>query len=176
MKDDNNQEYEKFITSVFSSKSGVDALYMFCKNKEIFSPSWLYCYDLKFWKSNNFKYPIAKLQEDFALMTIILLKASTVSSIPYIGYNYYRSENSIMRNNDEDYELHKANDVMEHCDNLFNLINNLNDKELSKIFLEYIKWVLSQKASKLTYINKSNFEHNTERTEAKWEKLLLKNL
>jgi len=79
-------------------------------------PSWLYVYKTSFWKKNEFKFPLGKFHEDFALTPVILAKANSISSTSYPLYNYLKRENSIMTSSDYEKTKRKVYDFLEHYD------------------------------------------------------------
>lgn len=147
MIDDNNHIIERFITSSFKNKKGIEVLNEFAKNYEIFSPLWLYAYNTDFWQKNFFKFPKGKLQEDFAITSLILSKSNCISSIPYIGYNYYKNSNSIMRNSNYQEQVRKAYDVLSHCDEFYKqIILRQLDSNIRTNLINYYLWVIENKA------------------------------
>ena len=141
---------KRFITSSFKNMRGTQALNLFTSNYEIYSPVWLYAFDVEFWDKHGFKFPEGMLQEDFAVMSSILNEANCVSSIPYIGYNYYQSSNSIMRNSDYQAQVKKAYDMLAHCDIFFKqLVLNQSDKALRNNLINYYLSVLEHKEEML---------------------------
>lgn len=150
MIDDDNKIREEFITNNFNNKRGIEVLNEFATNHEIYSPLWLYAYDVKFWKKNKFVFPEGKLQEDFAIMSLILSKTNYISSIPYVGYKYYRSSSSIMRNSNYQIQVKKAYDVLSHCDNFYNqIIMKQSDACIRSNLINYYMSVLKHKSSLL---------------------------
>ena len=118
-------------------------------SSSLFVTAWSYAYRKKFWDHNNFLYENGRIHEDFGLTPFVVLKAKSVSSIDYVGYNYYIRTNSIMTST----KLEKmADDMLYHFDNLFDKVNT--DKYISdstiKIFNSYISNALIVKASTLS--------------------------
>lgn len=67
-------------------------------NFEYFEPAHGFCYDLNFYKNNNFEFAKGKYHEDYGLIPLILLKANTIYYYNYFGYYYVKRENSIVNN------------------------------------------------------------------------------
>lgn len=167
--DNNNNIHETFITNDFFDLNGNTVLNLFAKNYEIFSPSWLYAYKLDFWLKNNFKFPDGKLQEDFALTSLILNKAEHITSIPYIGHRYYKSQNSIMRNNNQMITIKRAMDVMTHCDMFYEqIINESYNIEFRKNLINYYLNVLTKKLNTLEGIYKEEYAKQISLRKQRW--------
>ncbi len=147
MVNDKNIE-RKFNTSFYGEYIGIKLLENLCANNEIFGPPWLYCYKKKLFKENKLKYAYGRIQEDFGLTPLIISKAKKILSIDYVGYFYYKSNNSIMRNNEYSNTLKKFFDVLYHYE--FLLSEFKKSKINNQIILKYIKKVVYQKYKKLT--------------------------
>ena len=86
------------------------------------------------------------------------MKANVVNSIPYIGYNYIKRENSIMSNTDYNKTLKKVEDFYNHYNYLVKEIDNT--KLDSKYFKSFISNSLILKITELNdtdyhkYLNK----------------------
>ena len=93
--DENYNETEKVYGPIFEEKTGEEAFNTLYYQDVMLQPAWLYLYKTEFWKENNFEYPLGKLHEDFALTSLIMLKAKKVSSTNVYGYYYYQSSSSI---------------------------------------------------------------------------------
>lgn len=170
MEDDNKNICESFITSEFSKLNGIEVLDRFATNFEIFSPAWLYAYDINFWTKNNFRYPEDKLQEDFALTSLVLSKANTVSCIPYVGYKYYKSSNSIMRNDNYFNQVKKAYDVLSHCDKFYNdIILAVENEKTKNHLIHYYLDVLSHKLKSLKDKEFDEYSKELELRKGKWK-------
>lgn len=169
MTDDNNNIIEEFITKNIGLYKGIDFLNLCVVNNEIYSPSWLYCYSKNFWNDNNFKFKEGRTQEDFGLTSYQLYKARSVISIPFIGYNYYRSNNSIMRNTSYEKTKKKAMDVLYHAnfhyDNFVSSIDNLN---IRKNIINYFISVLERKKVYLKDEDKEKFDNVIKIKKKEW--------
>ena len=169
MVDNDNKVYEKYITDEFYNINGMEALNKFAREFEIYSPSWLYAYNFSFWEKNNFKFPVGMLQEDFALTSLILSKAKSVSSIPYIGYYYYKSQNSIMRNDNYDNQIKKAYDVLAHCDKFYkDIILVVQDDTIKNNLINYYLSVIRHKVNALNSPEKESYEKQLTLREQRW--------
>ena len=90
----------------------------------------------RYCKENNFEYPVGKLHEDFALTSLIMLKAKKVASTNVYGYYYYQSSSSITRGNDQQKIMKRALDMLYHYDYMNEKIKEYN---ISKQTLENLK-------------------------------------
>lgn len=170
MIDNDNKVYEKYITDEFYNINGIDVLNKFARDFEIYSPSWLYAYDFSFWEKNNFKFPVGMLQEDFALTSLILSKAKSVSSIPYIGYYYYKSQNSIMRNDNCDNQIKKAYDVLLHCDKFYeDIILGVQDDTIKNNLINYYLSVIKHKVNTLNSPERESYKKELILREKRWK-------
>ena len=83
------------------------------------------------------EFPSGTYHEDFAVMSLIILNAKTMVSINKHEYYYVQSQNSIMRNQNEEMERKKLQDKLVHFDNLLKQSkkillqeNTINDNKL----------------------------------------------
>lgn len=110
-------------------------------------PAWAYAYKKEFWMKNKFEYAVGKIHEDFGLTPYVLIKASTVVSIPYYGYRYLIRENSIMTNPKEEQLIKRANDLIYHFDELLKKVNKTAvSDETKKMYCSFIANVLISKS------------------------------
>ncbi len=113
----------------FDNLNGIDAFNKIIRYKYI-EPAQLYVYKLSYLRENNFMFKEGIYHEDFALIPIVIIKANTVKSISYIGYNYLKREGSIINNTDHDKTIKKMDDCItsfKEAINVLNKIKNSND-------------------------------------------------
>lgn len=116
--------------------------------------------------------------EDFGLIPLVLLKATTVSSVDFYGYCYYQSGNSITR--DKDYEKIKkqAWDVLSHYDTMLetikkytelkiNTLNNIKQYYTNSIFLKAKELNKEDRKNYIKEIKKRKLEKNIKVTNVK---------
>ena len=119
----------------FSNKNGVEAFrlitsYHFVEN------AWCYAIRKEYYLNNKFKFAEGMIHEDFGLTPLIIIKANTVNSISYVGYNYLQRNNSIMSNKDYSKTLKKVDDFYNHYKYL---ISEIDKTDLdSKYFKSFI--------------------------------------
>lgn len=109
----------------FEDLNGPEAFRRITKYKIIDSPC-CYAYNRNFYIKNSFKFAEYRYHEDFGLIPLVIMKAKTVTSIEYNGYNYIERSGSIMNNNNYEKEVKKAYDVLEQYKTLYGIINNDN--------------------------------------------------
>lgn len=119
----------------FTNKNGVEA-FSHISNYHFVENAWAYIYRKKYLEENNFKFKKGTIHEDFGLVPLVIIKASKVNSISYIGYNYVQREGSIMSQINYDKTKKKVEDFYNHY--LF-LIDEINKTNLdSKVFKSFI--------------------------------------
>jgi hypothetical protein len=119
----------------------------------------VYAYRRDFWLKNNFKNELGKYHEDYGLTPYIIIKAESVSSVDYIGYNYFIRENSIMTSKDEKKELKKSEDTLYLFDNLVKKVEEdiTIDDDSRKLFNSYMANGLLKKIASQTKDNRKKF-------------------
>ena len=86
----------------------------------------LYIVKREYYQRENFQFRPNAYHEDFGLIPLIIIKAKSVNSLSYIGYNYLQRSNSIMNNNDYQKTKKKVDDFYNHYNYLLNEINKTN--------------------------------------------------
>ena len=86
----------------------------------------LYIVKREYYQRENFQFRPNAYHEDFGLIPLIIIKARSVNSLSYIGYNYLQRSNSIMNNNDYQKTKKKVDDFYNHYNYLLNEINKTN--------------------------------------------------
>lgn len=108
----------------------------------------------KIYKSNivkKYQFPKGKIHEDQATTYKYFLEANKIVYIDYIGYIYYRRENSILT---KKYNI-KRLDSFEHWNNIILALKRENFKIREQVYLRYAYWILDN----LNYIlNSQNKE------------------
>ena len=119
----------------FDTTNGVDAFNKISKYHYI-ENAWAYAINRKYYLDNNYKFKDGSYHEDFGLIPLVIIKANTIKSISYIGYNYRQRNNSIMNNNDYEKTKKKVKDFLNHYKYLIKEIDKLNIE--SSVFKSYI--------------------------------------
>lgn len=109
----------------FKGKNGVDAFFLISKYHYI-ENAWCYLIKRSYYLENNFSFKAGMIHEDFGVIPLVIIKASLVNSIEYLGYNYVQRDNSIMSNESYDKKRKKADDMYNHYLYLISQINKLN--------------------------------------------------
>lgn len=98
--------------------------------------AWAYVYKRDYFVKNNFKYMENCIAEDYGLTPLVIVKAKTVKSISYIGYNYVQRKNSLMSNTDYTKKIKKMNDMLKQSDHEKEQIKNVENVEAVLSFLD----------------------------------------
>ncbi len=115
--------------------------------EEFCEPAWTYCYNVKFWKENKFKYSKGKIHEDFGLTPEIIMSASNIYYLNYFGYNYVQRENSIMTTKSVEKDIKKAYDMLEQFDRLIKI--NYENNNYIKIYQSFLANAVISKSKTL---------------------------
>lgn len=130
-----NDERTDYNEEEFTGLTGEEAFNRIVKFHYIES-IWCYAIRRKYYEKEKFEFKKGTIHEDFGLTPLVVIKASRVNSIKYIGYNYYRRSGSIMNTPDYNWTKRKVKDFYNHYLNLDKEIEKVNvDK---KIFKSYI--------------------------------------
>lgn len=144
-----NKEYEEkgFINLNGSSAFREIAKYHFVEN------AWAYAFNREFYIKNKFKFAKGRIHEDFGLTPYILMKAKSVSSISYIGYNYLQRPGSIMSS--KQYEKTKKK-----VDDFYHLYLELKNKTFNKNIDRsiYDSFIANSVLLKITELNKRDYK------------------
>ena len=115
--------------------------------------AWCYCIKRSYYINNDYKFMKGTIHEDFGLIPLVIIKASRVKSISYIGYNYRQRENSIMSSKNYEKTKKKVDDFLRHYINLMKEINK------TKIEATYFKSFISNSLIlKITELNKKDYK------------------
>ena len=106
---------EKGFNLLFGKDNLIDCLWNYAIKKELV-----------------LEFPKGMYHEDFATMPLIILKAKTMVSINKYEYFYVQSQNSIMRNQNEEMERKKLQDKLVHYDNLIRASKKMPIKRIAK--------------------------------------------
>ena len=135
----NDEEIQKSKIFDFHGKTG-EKIFEEMITDAFFVTAVLYVYRKKYWIQNKFMYAKGRIHEDFGLTPFVVIKAKKVSSIEFIGYNYYIRDNSIMTSNSKDKLIKKNKDCLYHFDTLIKWIDEDENisLEAKKVFRSYI--------------------------------------
>ena len=123
---------ENFPGPIFENKTGEEAFNILYSQDTMLQPACVYLYKKSFWDNNNFEYPVGKVHEDFARTMLIMLKANKVASTGIYGYFYYQSTTSITRRTNQQKNMQKALDMLDHYDYMIKEIEKYDISDLTK--------------------------------------------
>lgn len=135
----NYKVINRFHEESFNNLTGPESFLKIIKYKLI-DLNCCYAYNREFYLKNKFKFKKNMYHEDFGLIPYIIMKANTVTSIDYIGYNYVQRDNSIMSTTDYSKNKKKVYDTLEHYKYLFDKVYKLKDIDeyYKKVFYSFI--------------------------------------
>lgn len=134
--DENGKELERITGATFEKVSGEKAFALLYPTDVLLDSPCVYLFNREYLRQSHFVFQTGTFHEDFGLIPLIVIKAKSVVSIDFYGYNYVQSTNSITRNEDYDKTIRKMEDAIKQYDNMLNQISGLSDKakEDIKIF------------------------------------------
>ena len=122
----------------FDVLNGEEAFNKLCFHDNFLDSPCLYLIKKELFERINLKFEKNVYHEDFGLIPLLIINAKSVVSTNIYGYNYYQSENSIMRNNDYTKDIKKLNDKLFLYDNLNKKLKYMDlDKSTKQNILEY---------------------------------------
>lgn len=119
----------------FDSTTGTEAFNKIIRYHYI-ENAWAYVYKRDYFIKNNFKYMDNCIAEDYGLTPLVIVKAKTIKSISYIGYNYVQRSNSLMSNTDYSKKIKKMEDMLKQSDYEKEQIQNIQNIESVLRFLD----------------------------------------
>ena len=117
------EEYEKGPD--FKTTKGEDAFNKLCFKDSYLDSPCLYLIKKELFDRTKLKFEKNVYHEDFGLIPLLILNAKTVVSTNRYGYNYYQSDNSIMRNNNYTKRIKKVKDKFFLYEKMKEEINNM---------------------------------------------------
>ena len=133
---ENTKEEKKIEGPSFKKVTGEEAFNRLCFEDKFLDTLWSYIIKKKIFEENNFKFKEGKYHEDFGLLPLIILKAKTFVSLDEYVYYYIQSENSIMREKNEEKTMKKAEDAIYHYDNI---LENIQKYDITKKTKENVR-------------------------------------
>lgn len=109
---------EKVDGSVFEKQTGEDAFSRLYSTDVLLDSPCVYLFKREYLLENNFKFKVGTYHEDFGLVPLIIIKAASVVSVDFYGYNYVQVEGSITRNKNYDKTVQKMKDALAQYDNM----------------------------------------------------------
>ena len=114
---------------IFEEINGEDAFNKLCFEDKYLDSPCLYLIKKELFERTNLCFEKNVYHEDFGLIPLLLANAKTVVSTDVYGYNYFQSENSIMRNKDYIKQIKKVNDKLFLYEQLKKKIGGMNLKQ-----------------------------------------------
>ena len=129
----------------FEVTNGEDAFNKLCFEDKYLDSPCIYLIKKELFERTNLCFEKNVYHEDFGLIPLLLANAKTAISTDIYGYNYFQSENSIMRNNDYSKQLKKVKDKLFLYDELEEKIKRmkLDQSTISNIFEYYTNSIIS---------------------------------
>lgn len=131
---EDKDETVEYRETSFKNKTGEEA-FKVISNFHFIENAWCYCIKRSFYEKEKFSFKIGTIHEDYGLIPLMIMKASTVNCIDYLGYNYLQRQGSIMSTNDYQKTLKKVSDMYTHYKYLIREIDKTNLN--SQIFKSY---------------------------------------
>ena len=132
---EDDKESKDYKETPFTNKNGVEAFNLITKYHFV-ENAWSYAIKRSYYEDNNYSFKKGTIHEDFGLLPLVIIKANTVNSISYIGYNYLQRKGSIMSQKDYEKTKKKVSDFYNHYKYLIEEINMT--KLDSKVFKSFI--------------------------------------
>ena len=126
--DENKKEISRNQNISFEEVTGEQGFNLLFGKDNLIDCLWNYAIK----KEIMLKFPKGKYHEDFAVMPLIILKAKTMVAIDKYEYYYVQSQNSIMRNTNEEKTRKKLQDKLVHYDNLLKEVSKMSVKKTTK--------------------------------------------
>ncbi len=129
--DTNGKVIEKLDGPVFEKCTGEEAFEKLYSTDKFVDPACIYLYRREFFVGNNFEYKL-RYHEDFGLTPLIIIQAKSFVSTNIYGYFYLQTEESLTRSKDTKKDTERAKDMLEHYDNMAQLIDVYQIKEKTR--------------------------------------------
>lgn len=139
MKIINKKMEKKYINGpLFNCLNGEKAFNELCFQDNYLDSPCLYVIKKELFERTGLKFEKNVYHEDFGLIPLLILNAKSVVSTDVYGYNYFQSENSIIRNDDYSKKIKKIYDKLFLFDELYKKIEFMNlEKCTEQNLLEY---------------------------------------
>lgn len=92
---------------LFNSNDGEVTMNNYISSRSLFLVPWGYMYNIDLFKKNKLKYPTGFVHEDVYLTTILILMSKNTITIPYYGYYYVQTGDSIIRSTDYEKQTYR---------------------------------------------------------------------
>lgn len=159
MVNEKNSEKHQIQGPVFDICTGEEAFKKLVGQDSFLEVSCIYLFRTQFFVDKNFRFnEINKFHEDFGLIPLVIVNAKTFLSSEVYGYMYNQTDNSIMRNNDYEKKIKKANDVLGHYDNMLTSIETYDiSDETKELIKKYYTNTVILKAKELKKVERKKY-------------------
>lgn len=140
---------EEVINNISFESNGEQAFKKLIDSRLMFEMAALYIIKKDYMIDNNYYFEKNKYHEDLGLIPYMIINAKKVQSIPYSGYMYVQTNNSITRNSDAKKENKKALDVLYFFDKYKNTNNKLFQSYMANACINKLKYL--DKEDKIKY-------------------------
>lgn len=124
-----------FIEKSFDTVNGEEGFKKII-NYHYIEAVWCYCIRREYFVKHKYEFKSGTIHEDYGLMPLVIIKAKSIKSIDFIGYNYYRRNGSIMNNLSYEWTKKKVEDFHEHYKFLISEIDKTKlEKKYFKSFV-----------------------------------------
>ena len=108
----------------------------------------------------NLRFEVNVFHEDFGLIPQLRVNANTFVDTKYLGYNYFQTDNSIIRNNDYSKKIKKVDDKIFLYEKLLKNLEkyNLDARTFENILIYYINSIIFS-IGKLNYKDRIFYEN-----------------
>lgn len=149
---------QKVNGPVFEKCTGEQAFKKLCTEDMFIDPACIYLYRKDFFVNNRFEYQVGTYHEDFGLTPLIIINAKSFVSTNEYGYNYLQRDNSITKNDDIKKSIKKANDLLNHYDNMIDKIESYDITQLTRELIK--KYYTNSIILKAVELEKDNVAFN----------------
>lgn len=123
---------EEIEGPIFENLPGEEAFNILYANDILIDSPCIYLIKKDIFTKNKYQFIKGAEHEDFGLMPLIIMAAKKMSSIDIYGYNYIQCKTSVVRGNKYEKVLKRAYDTLIHYDNMCNVIEKANLKQITK--------------------------------------------
>lgn len=130
--DEKHNVLEKVEGPIFSNITGEQAFNELAFSDVLLDSPCVYWFKKELFINNNLVFKVGTQHEDFGLIPLVILTASSVVSVPNYGYYYVQGSDSITRNQDYEKTKKKFADVLIHYDNMISFLEKQSFEKKTK--------------------------------------------
>lgn len=136
----------------FTNEIGIEAFQKIVKYHFV-ENAWCYAIKKEYYIKEKFQFKKDTYHEDFGLIPLVIIKSSSVTSIPYIGYNYRQRSGSIMNHTNYEKTKKQVSDFYHHYEYLKKEVKKI--KGNTSIFKSFIA---NSMLKKICELNKKDYK------------------